>query len=104
MRKLLLLALFFFQLHCASGPVGGLLFTYNEYAGEVNPDNSIPSIAEAKGCQISLLGLFSVGDSSAGQIAFNSGIRRIATIDHSVFSILHIAFVRNCTIITGATY
>ena len=104
MKYLILIILICFNLNCASGPVGGLLYTNNDYAGEVNPDNSIPSIAEAKGCQISLLGLFSVGDSSAGQIASNSGIRRIATIDHSVFSILHIAFVRNCTIITGATY
>lgn len=100
----LLFILFLFYFNCASGPVGGLLFTSTEYAGEVNSDNSIPIIAEARGCQISLLGIFSVGDSSAGQIASNSGIRRIATIDHSVFSILHIAFVRNCTIITGATY
>lgn len=91
-------------LNCASGPVGGLLFTNYEYAGEVNPDSSIPILAEAKGCQFSLLGLFSVGDSSAGQIASNVGIRRIATIDHSTISILHILFVQNCTIITGATY
>lgn len=104
MKKLLLLTLTLCYFHCASGPVGGLLFTNNDYAGEVNPDSSIPIIAEAKGCQFSIMGIFSVGDSSAGQIASNSGIRRIATIDHSIFSVLHIAFVRNCTIITGATY
>ena len=104
MKKLILLLLIFFNFNCAVGPVSGLIYTNNEYAGEVNPDNSIPIIAEARGCQISLFGIFSVGDSSAGQIAFNNGIQRIATIDHSVFSILQIAFVRNCTIITGATY
>jgi TRL-like protein family len=103
MRNILLL-LTLFLYNCASGPVGGLLFTSYDYAGEVNPDSSIPILAEAKGCQFSLLGLFSVGDSSAGQIASNVGIRRIATIDHSTVSVLHIAFVRNCTIITGATY
>ncbi|MBP7284666.1 MAG: TRL-like family protein [Leptospiraceae bacterium] len=103
MKKFLVLV-FLLVLNCASGPVGGLLYTNTEYAGEVNPDSSIPILAEAKGCQISVLGIFSVGDSSAGQIAMNSGIRRIATIDHSIFSILHIAFVQNCTIITGATY
>jgi hypothetical protein len=103
MKKIKLLILLFL-LNCASGPVGGLLFTNYEYAGEVNPDSSIPILAEAKGCQFSLLGLFAIGDSSAGQIASNVGIRRIATIDHSTVSILHILFVRNCTIITGATY
>lgn len=103
MKKIKLLILLFL-LNCASGPVGGLLFTNYEYAGEVNPDSSIPILAEAKGCQFSLLGLFAIGDSSAGQIASNVGIRRIATIDHSTISILHILFVRNCTIITGATY
>jgi hypothetical protein len=100
------LPMFFFLLftHCASGPVSGLLFTNNDYAGEVNPDSSIPILAEARGCQYSILGLFSMGNSSAGQIASNNGIRRIATIDHSTFSILHIFFIRNCTIITGASY
>lgn len=93
-----------FLINCASGPVGGFWFTAYDYAGEVNPDSSIPILAEAKGCQFSLLGLFSVGDSSAGQIASNVGIRRIATIDHSTVSVLHVAFVRSCTIITGATY
>ena len=100
LQMILLLLLF----NCASGPVGGLVFTNYEYAGEVNPDSSIPILAEAKGCQFTLLGLFSIGDSSAGQIASNVGIRRIATIDHSTISILHVLFVRNCTIITGATY
>ena len=103
MRKLVVILLLQF-VSCASGPVGGLLYSNYEYAGEVNPDSSIPLLAEAKGCQFNLLGLFSIGDSSAGQIANNVGIRRIATIDHSTVSILHIVFVRNCTIITGATY
>lgn len=102
--KNLLVLFSFLVFNCASGPVGGLLYTNTEYAGEVNPDSSIPILAEAKGCQISVLGIFSVGDSSAGQIALDSGIRRIATIDHSMLSILHIGFVQNCTIITGATY
>ena len=65
MKKIKLLILLFL-LNCASGPVGGLLFTNYEYAGEVNPDSSIPILAEAKGCQFSLLGLFAIGDSSAG--------------------------------------
>ena len=101
MKYILILFLF---CNCASGPVGGLLYTNVEFAGEVNYDSSIPILAESRGCQISILGLFSVGDSSAGQIAMNTGIRRIATIDHSILSILHIAYVQNCTIITGATY
>ena len=103
MKKFFLL-LIILLLNCASGPVGGLLFTAYDYAGEVNPDSSIPILADAKGCQFSLLGLFSVGDSSAGQIASNAGIKRIATIDYSTISIFHVLFVRNCTIVTGAKY
>lgn len=89
---------------CASGPVGGLLFSYNEFAGEQNPDTSIPPTVQFQGCQYSILGIFSYGDSSAGAAAMDNGIRRIASIDYSVISILTFAFVRNCTIVRGATY
>ena len=44
LQMILLLLLF----NCASGPVGGLVFSNYEYAGEVNPDSSIPILAEAK--------------------------------------------------------
>lgn len=101
--KLIFIALLLLT-HCASGPVGGLIFSNIEYAGEINSDPSIPSIAENQGCQYSILGLIAFGDSGAGSIANKKGIRRIATIDYSSFSLFHFAFVRNCTIVSGATY
>jgi hypothetical protein len=51
MKKLQMILLLLLM-NCASGPVGGLLFTNYEYAGEVNPDSSIPILAEAKGMSV----------------------------------------------------
>lgn len=104
MRVLLAIIILFLFTGCASGPVSGLVFTYNHYAGEQNPDTTIPATVEFEGCQYSLLGLFSFGDSSAGSAAQDNGIRRIASIDYSVLSILTFVFVRNCSIVRGATY
>jgi len=103
LKKLWLVVCFIF-FSCASGPVGGLIFSNIEYAGELNSDQSIPIIAENRGCQYSILHLISFGDSGAGSVANKKGIRRIATIDYSHFSLFHFVFVRNCTIVTGATY
>jgi hypothetical protein len=91
-------------MNCASGPVHGLIFTYNDYAGEMNADRTIPASIQSIGCQYSVLGLMSFGNSGAGQIAYDKGIKRISSIDYSVLSILTIFFNRNCTIVTGATY
>lgn len=99
-----MIGLIFFLISCASGPVGGLIFSNIDYAGEINPDSSIPAFAENRGCQYSILGLISFGDSGAGSVANKKGIRRIAAIDYSHFSLFHAGFVRNCTIVTGATY
>jgi hypothetical protein len=99
--KYILILLF---LNCATSPVSGILFTNTDYAGEMNKDSYIPASVKAIGCQYSLFGLVSVGNSGAGQIAYNKGIKRISSIDHSSLSILSFIYQRNCTIITGATY
>lgn len=104
MRLLFFSFIFFFLIHCAIGPVSGGLFTYTRFAGETNPSNDIPSTKTVVGCQHSFLLLFSFGDASAGQIAYEKGIKRIATIDHSTFNILHIVYNRYCTIVQGSTY
>ncbi|MDX1957698.1 MAG: TRL domain-containing protein [Leptospiraceae bacterium] len=104
MKLTLTIIIFSFLTSCASGPVSGLLFTYTKYAGEENLDSSIPPTAEGESCQYSILTLFSYGDSSAGTAADNGGILRIATVDHSTLSVLTLLFIRNCTIVRGATY
>ncbi len=99
--KYILILLF---LNCATSPVSGLLFSYIDFAGEMNKDNMIPASTKAQGCQYNILGLFAFGNSGAGQIAYDKGIKRISSIDHSALSILAVLFQRNCTIVTGATY
>ena len=99
--KYIILLLF---LNCATSPVSGILFTNTDYAGEMNKDSMIPAAVNAKGCQYNVLGLFSVGNSGAGQIAYDKGIKRISSIDHSTLSVLIFLYQQNCTIVTGATY
>ncbi|MCE9500030.1 MAG: TRL-like family protein [Leptospira sp.] len=86
---------------CAIGPTHGMLFTNNDFPGEFNPANNVKSVKTGYGCQISILGLVSVGNAAAGQIAFDSKIERIATIDHSTINVLSVLFARYCTIVTG---
>lgn len=96
--------LILFFLNCATSPVSGLVFTYTDFAGEMNKDNMIPASTKAEGCQYNLFGLIAVGNSGAGQIAYDKGIKRISSIDHSTLTVLTILFQKNCTIVNGATY
>ena len=100
----LYLVIFLFLLNCATGPIHGLLFTNNKYAGETNAFSTIPATITSMGCQHTVLKLFSVGNAGAGQIAYDKGIKRISSIDHHTLSILTVIYNRNCTIVTGATY
>lgn len=102
--NLLLVFIFFMLCSCAVGPVSGLLFTSNKFAGEINTTNMVPPFVSATACQHSFLGLVSFGNAGAGEIANNKGIQRIATIDYSTFSIMQILYSRYCTIVTGTTY
>ncbi|MCB1192379.1 MAG: TRL-like family protein [Leptospiraceae bacterium] len=103
-RQILFLCMIFFLGNCAVGPVSGVLFTSNKFAGEINTTNVVPPFVTATGCQHSILGLVSFGNAGAGDIANNKGIQRIATIDYSTFSILQVVYSRYCTIVTGTTY
>jgi hypothetical protein len=76
----------------------------NQYAGETNAVSNIPATVSSMGCQHTVLKLFSVGNAGAGQIAYDKGIKRIASIDHHTISLLTFLYNRNCTIVTGATY
>jgi hypothetical protein len=86
---------------CAVGPTHGLLWTDIEYPSQWNAQNSVPSLREAEGCQIQVFTLFTLGKAGAGEIAFQSGIRRIATIDQRFTGFLYPVYGRYCTIVTG---
>ncbi|MCG6139151.1 TRL-like family protein [Leptospira mtsangambouensis] len=95
-----LLSVFLFA-NCAIGPTHGLLFSSTKFAGTFNPENNVKSSKEGKGCQFTILYLFSVGDAGAGSVANKNGISKIATIDHSSLSVLTGLFRNYCTIVSG---
>ena len=86
--------------NCASGPVGGWLYSDIKYPGTTNSVD-IKSTAQAEGCTYNVLALFGFGDSGAGQIAKNNKISRIATIDYHSENYLAFLFRKQCTIVTG---
>ncbi len=86
---------------CAVAPTHGFFYTDTKFPGEFNPSNDVPPVRSAKGCQYSILGLFAFGNSGAGEVAKNSEIRRIATIDHSFTGVLFPVYGKFCTIVTG---
>ncbi|EOQ90397.1 TRL-like family protein [Leptospira yanagawae serovar Saopaulo str. Sao Paulo = ATCC 700523] len=95
-----LLSVFLFA-NCAIGPTHGFLYNSTKFAGTINPENNVKAVKEAKGCQLTILYLVSVGDAGAGLIANKNGISKIATIDHSSFSLLTGLFRNYCTIVSG---
>ena len=86
---------------CALGPVNGILFTSNDFPGEFNPKNDVPQTKRGTGCIHQVLGLAAWGSAGAGKIAIDSGIQRIAVIDHSTMSVLSIVYSRYCTTVIG---
>jgi len=87
---------------CAVGPVNGVLLTYTSFAGEYNPANNVVARKSGKSCEHVILGLVGYGTAGAGQIALDTGIQRIATIDHSTLSILNgVIYTSYCTIVWG---
>lgn len=102
MKKIALLIIAFtFVGGCAIGPVNGLLFTNNKFAGEFNPANDVAASKSAKGCIHYIAGGLAFGDASAGGIAKRNGITKIATVDHSTMNVLQIVYSSYCTIVTG---
>ncbi|MDV6236502.1 TRL-like family protein [Leptospira ellisii] len=86
---------------CAAGPVGGLLFTYNRYPGQINTANDVKPEATAEGCIHNILGVLSFGDAGAGSVANSNGIKKIAIIDYSALHILAILYRNHCVIVVG---
>ncbi|RHX90027.1 TRL-like family protein [Leptospira stimsonii] len=96
----ILLILTFF-VGCASGPVGGFLFTYNKFPGQINPANDVKPEAVAEGCIHNILGLISFGNAGVGSVAKSNGIQRIAMIDYSALHIFAIVYRNHCVIVAG---
>lgn len=86
---------------CAIGPVGGVLFTQNKFAGEFNSANDVQALKSGQSCQMTILRTVGFGDASAGTAAKQAGINRIASIDHSTMNVLGILYQNYCTIVTG---
>ena len=103
MKKIILFSLFILSLiNCATGPTHGFLFTSTTFPGEINPANDVIVNKTAEGCQHSILYLIAFGDASAGGVAHQNKILRIATIDHSTTSVLAGLLYQNyCTIVSG---
>ncbi len=97
----LMILIFLIVTNCATGPTMGGLFTSITFPGEINVENNVKVTKSAKGCQYSILGLIGFGDASAGNLAFQNGIIKIASIDHSSLSVLGITFRNYCTIVSG---
>ncbi|WP_061235716.1 TRL-like family protein [Leptospira weilii] len=106
MKKIIILTLIalnfsVFLSNCATGPQQGILVTATTFPGEINRSNNVPTVKKAEGCAHSALGWVTWGDAAAGQIALDNKISRIATIDHSTFSILVAVYRNYCTIVSG---
>ncbi|AXR69436.1 TRL-like family protein [Leptospira mayottensis] len=87
--------------NCATGPVQGFIVTVTTFPGEINRSNEVPTAKKVEGCAHNVLNLVTWGDAAAGQIALDNKISRIATIDHSTFSVLGLIYNNYCTIVSG---
>ncbi|XDD46139.1 TRL-like family protein [Leptospira sp. WS39.C2] len=91
----------FLSTSCAVGPTHGYIVTETQFPGTFNPENNVKADKEAKGCQYTVLYLVTYGDAGAGSVAHKNGITKIATIDHSTFSLFS-GLIRNyCTFVVG---
>ena len=97
---LLIAAFFALGVQCV-GPTYGALFTTNKFAGEFNPENDVPVTKTGEGCHYNILRIVSFGDSSAGTIAKENGITRIATVDHKFASAFLYLYQEMCTYVSG---
>ncbi len=100
--KISILSIILFTLsQCATGPVNGILFTSTKFGGEFNPANDVKVTKSGEGCTHSILSIIGFGNSGAGYVAKENKISRIATVDHSTFSILIALYQNYCTIVSG---
>jgi hypothetical protein len=92
-------SLFIFS--CSIAPNHGLILTQVSYPGEFNSENDVLDKKEGIGCQVSILGLVSVGDASAGGVAREYAISKISTTDYKFTGILYPVYGRLCIFVRG---
>jgi len=83
-----------------NGPTFGLAFTNTTFPGEFNQSNTVQPLKSAEGCNYHVFNLFMWGDSAAGSISMENGIKRIASIDHTFVNVFW-AYSEYCTIVKG---
>lgn len=99
--NLVIMGLFTLLSNCSTGPVNGALYTNVTFPGEINTSNSVQSLKKGEGCVHTILHLVTFGKASAGKIALENKISRIATIDHSTISVIGALYKNYCTIVSG---
>lgn len=81
-------------------PHESVIYNNMRIDGDFNPANSAKAIISGRGCIRMVIGMAAWGDAGAGRIAYDSGIKRIARIDHHYFSVLGV-YNSYCTIVYG---
>ena len=90
-----------FTTGCATvaSPVGnGAIVT--SVQGPVAMTENVGSKKSGKSCASNVLGLFATGDASIEQARRNGGVAKVASVDHSAFSVLFL-YSKFCTIVHG---
>lgn len=83
------------------GPTNGYLYTKIEYPGAFNPFYETEPTKQARGCIKNYLGILSLGEAGAGDIAFANKIEKITHIDYSITSYFGFVYSEYCTTVYG---
>ncbi|TGM87907.1 TRL domain-containing protein [Leptospira licerasiae] len=105
---LLIISLIAFALtNCATSPYPGSIFASADYhvSGEQTGGPTDAKILKTgKSCNnYSILNFlfYSGGEGSISEAAKSAGIKKVAVVDKSVFSVLGIIFSRECVVVAG---
>lgn len=79
------------------GIVTGSIYSGYNLGGGVGPGTGAKS---GEACVMSILGIVALGDGSIDAAKKDGGVTQVASVDHSVFSILGI-YANVCTKVTG---
>lgn len=88
---------------CALAPTpagAGLLYTDVKYQGMADDSNTDAS-KEGRACATNILGLIAQGDATIDSAKTAGGIKKVATVDSEVNSILGL-FSTYCTVVRGS--
>ena len=79
---------------------GGGLFT--SISGPITATASTKATKEGEACASNILGLIATGDNSINAAKEVGGIKKVASVDYTNFSILGSIYQKVCTIVKGA--